>query len=242
MRTIGILCEGAETDAPVLKMLLEYYFSPDQARFIIQGVSKADIFSKPAPWLSMLFEKGAERALIIWDLLPTGYGMGVSSQWSERPNKAEQRQILLDVLCKTEGLPEKLRRQAHHLANRYGFQEEYVEPPYFGEDLFKLVCVCYTLEGWLLSDHGVLCSLASTKERQINRLDPAPDEPDRCVSPTQALSRSFRNAPSKFFRFYNKVTHNRIITQEYVKQQKVDRMRKSQSFCRVVDSIARWMD
>lgn len=241
MRTIGILCEGAETDAPVLKMLLEYYFPPDQARFIVQGVSKADIFSNPAPWLSMLFEKGAERALIIWDLLPMGYGMGVPSQWSERPNKAEQRQMLLDILCKTKGLSEKLRLQARHLANRYGFQEEYVDPPYFGDDLFILVCVCYTLEGWLLSDPGVLCSLASTQERNIKRLDPAPEEPDRCISPSQSLSRSFRNVPNKRFRFYNKVTHNRIIAQEYIRQRKVDQMRRSQSFCRVVDSISRWM-
>src|SRR5690242_5510190 len=122
MRTIGILCEGAETDAPVLQMLLEHCFPPQQARFIVQGVSKADIFSKPGLWLSYLFDQGAERALIVWDLLPPGMGMGVASQWSERPNRAEQRQMLLQVICSSENLPGQIRQHAQHLTYRYGLQ------------------------------------------------------------------------------------------------------------------------
>lgn len=87
---IGVLCEGEDTDAPVMKLFFEHLF-PDHT-FLIKGVSKAAIFSLGDLELKWLFDQGCERAMIVWDLLPTGYRMAVPSQWSEPASRREQRQ------------------------------------------------------------------------------------------------------------------------------------------------------
>src|SRR5262249_27693870 len=101
---IGVLCEGEMTDEPVIRLLLEHVFPNHE--FLVRGVSKAVIFKSCDYELAKLFEAGAERTLIIWDLLPIGYKMAVLSQKQfERPSRLEQRQMLLEHLCRSDLLP-----------------------------------------------------------------------------------------------------------------------------------------
>jgi hypothetical protein len=239
MLTIGILCEGAQTDALVLELLLRHKFPPPQVNFIFQGVSKADIFGDPSPWINLLIKKGAERIIVVWDITPTGVGMAVPAQWSGRPNRSEQRRMLLQKMAASPTLPPKLLDQVNNLAYRYGFLE--ANPPAMIHEQLHLVCVCYTLEAWLISDHQVLCELASSRERKITRLDSPPAQPDHCPVPSRSLARCFRSAPNKRLRYYNKHEHNRLIAQKYIELHRVDSMRASQSFRRLVDTISGWV-
>jgi hypothetical protein len=238
MRRIGIICEGEVSDAPVLELILEHLFPGDDFEFNIDGVSKRDIFSSPDVLLVNQFNNGAERVLIIWDLLPLGHQMGTPSQWSEKPNRKEQRQMLLKTICESETLPPRLLQQARHLACRYGFVEGDEPHPNDGDDLFKLVCICYTLDGWLLADEGVLEDVASTNSRRAERC--RMPRPDRCQKPVSELRRYFSCSPNKWLRYYNKIEHNRVIARAYIERGRVERMRVSESFCRVIDAIAQW--
>lgn len=236
---IGIICEGGNTDAPVIKLILEHRFQGTDVKFHIQGVSKKDIFGSGDVLLLEMFNNGADRALIIWDLLPTGLKMGVASQWSEKPSRAEQRQMLLRKLCASEVLPDNIRQQAHHLNGRYGFIETQTAHPNGDDDFFKLACVCYALEGWLITDKSVLHTLASSKAREAEKA--SPPHPDRCQKPATWLGEYFGRSPNKRLQYYNKSQHNTVIAQAYLENGRVDKMRKSDSFCRVVDAIEAWI-
>jgi len=240
---IGILCEGEFSDKPVLEVLLKDQFPG--VDFLIRGVDKRVIFSAADAELAIMFNKfNVERALILWDLIPLAGQGGVKSQQSTKANRREQRRMLLELLCNSTYLPQHLYNQALTLSQRYNFrssQEAIVQNP-GQEDLFTLVCVCYELDSWLLSDHDILCELASTESRRMKRLRSNPGEPDKCQNPTAALITIFSEAYSKRFRHYNKHTHNALIAKEYVKQNKVNTIRKSsESFRRVVNSIERWI-
>ena len=161
---IGVLCEGAKTDQKVLELLLQHVFMPNNVTFICEGVSKKDLFDEKGygPLLLYdLFDRGVDHALIVWDLVPTGVKNGVPSQWAERPSRREQRQMFLERLRESADLPPNLRQQAHYLYAKYGFNSSAVEHPNSGVDLFKMVCVCYTLDGWFLSDRNFLRKLAT---------------------------------------------------------------------------------
>jgi hypothetical protein len=239
---IGILCEGELSDKPTLKVLLEDQFPGID--FLIQGVDKAVIFRTADVELARMFTKlSVDRALVLWDLLPPGGQLGVKSQQSAKVKRREQRKELLDLLCKSECLPKHLFDQSHKLAQRYNFPfaEASASQNASKEDLLTLVCICYELDGWLLSEPNVLCSLISTSAHQIRRLDFNPGKPDECNSPTAAFKRIFSRSPNRRFYGYTKHQHNVLIAQEYVKQGKVNVIyQSSQSFRRVIDSIERW--
>ncbi|RCJ29560.1 hypothetical protein A6769_35505 [Nostoc punctiforme NIES-2108] len=235
---IGILCEGEKTDAPVINTLLKHLFP--SVEFFIRGKTKEAIFKAGDIELEKIFsEESVERALIVWDLLPLGHQMGVSCQWSEKPSRSEQRQMLLNLLCNSEHLSNSLKQQALHLANRYKFVNCDVEHPNGKEDLFKLISVCYTCDGWLLSDGSVLKDLASSNSRQAERWNP-PD-PDRCQNPAGELKRYFGQGYNKRLKYFNKSDHNIVITEEYIKQGKVESMLNSSSFSRMIYAIKQWV-
>ena len=146
MLTIGILCEGAQTDAPVLELLLKHKFPTTRVRFIVQGVSKAEIFSDPGPWINKLIREGAERIIVVWDITPTGYGMAVAAQWSQRPSRSEQRKMLLQRLAASAALPDRFLNHVTYLASKYEFIAD--DAPATANEELVLVCVCYTPEGW----------------------------------------------------------------------------------------------
>lgn len=236
---IGILCEGEKTDEPVLRLLLEHVFPAHE--FLIRGVSKAVIFSGGDIELARLFDQGAERALIVWDLLPHTHQLAVQVQWNERPSRREQRQMLLELLCKSELLPDHLRLQAHFYAHRYNFppfHESSVEHPNNGVHYFRLVCVCYTADGWLLADEGLLTSLA-------NKSGPAPrcnkQHPDRCTNPIDVLTNYFSQSRNRRLKFFNKADHNIVIAAEYRDQDRIKVIRRrSSSFRYLVEAIEGW--
>lgn len=252
---VGIICEGEITDGPVLREILASLFPSklvvafgpkakvgeiQKADVLIRGLSKKQIFLEGDIWLNDLLSRGMERVLIIWDLLPIGHKMGVSAQKSDKPNRKEQREILLSQLCQSAKLNERLRQQAEHHALRYHFRDNPVNHPNGGDDLFKLVCVCYTLDGWLLSDTDILCGLASTAAHGAHKWR-NPPHPDTCPHPEVELENYFRRGANKWFRYYNKHDHNLAIIREYIKQGRLDGMRISQSFVYALDILQRWI-
>src|SRR5437762_334027 len=240
---IGILCEGEFTDEPVLKTLLQSQFP--EVDFFIRGVSKAIIFTNPdGELISMFNTKKVERAIILWDLLPVGKQLAVNSQQSDKPKRREQRSKLLELLCNSTTLPDHLKNQALVLAQRYGFPFAKVNASQSTskDDLFTLICICYEMDGWLLSDHKLLCNLASTNSHQVNRMEPNSGEPDKCMQPTSALKRFFSTSPNSRYRYYTKHSHNNLIAKEYVEQGRLDTiLQSSQSFQRVVGTIGKWI-
>jgi hypothetical protein len=237
---IGILCEGEKTDEPVLRLLLEHIFPAHE--FLIKGVSKAVIFSGGDIELARLFAQGAERVLILWDLLPIGYQMPIAAQWNDRPSRREQRQKLLELLCKSEQLPEHLRRQAHFHAHHYGFppfHDTPIEHPNGGVHYFRLVCVCYTADGWLLADDGLLTSLASQGGPAPRCTAPHPDE---CRDPVAFLTKYYKQGRHRRLKYYNKADHNILIATAYRDQDKIKVIkRRSDSFRYLVEAIEGWV-
>ncbi|NJL36210.1 MAG: hypothetical protein HC899_05210 [Leptolyngbyaceae cyanobacterium SM1_4_3] len=236
---IGVLCEGENTDAPVIEMLLKHIF-PDVS-FEIKGVTKEVIFKAGDLELHEMFDKQrVDRAVIVWDLLPTGHQMGIASQWSQKPSRSEQRHMLLKKFWESEQLPGHLRQQAQHFGYRYQFYtDSEVQHPNSEDDLFKLVCVCYACDGWLLADGVLLKSLASTEARQASRYNPP--HPDQCMNPAGELKRYFGQSPNRRLKYFNKSDHNKVIAQEYIQQGKVGKLETSESFQRIVQAIREWV-
>lgn len=236
---IGILCEGERTDEPVLRLLLEHLFPTHE--FMIKGRSKAAIFSAGDIDLAALFDEGAERVLILWDLLPTGFQMPIAAQWDERPSRRQQRHKLLELLCKSEHLPDYLRQQALFHACRYKFapfHETPINHPNGGSHYFRLVCVCYTADGWLLADERLLTMLASQRGHapRCNK-----QHPDRCMNPVATLTDYFGQGSHRRLKFYNKADHNIVIAKEYCDQDKIKIIRRrSRSFRYLVEAIEGW--
>lgn len=231
---IGILCEGEKTDEPVLRLLLGSLFP--EIDFVVRGVSKKIIFQAADAELKRMFDSNVERFLVIWDLLPLGREMGVECQWSEKPKRGEQRKMLLDLLCASASLPEPLSLQARDLARCYQDNTPRAEG---NSDILKLVCVCYAMDGWLLSDKALLCQFLSTATHPY-KLNSDPGLPDTCKNPAQALKKCCSCAPNKRMRYYNKAEHNPVIARAYVENGSIHKMRVSESFSRVADSIAEW--
>lgn len=252
---VGILCEGEMTDGPVLREILLAIFPAklivvfgpkakandiQKADVLIRGLSKKQIFLEGDVWLNDMLDRGMERVLIIWDLLPIGHKMGVSAQKSDKPSRKEQREMLLSQLCESTKLQARLKQQAEHHALRYQFRNTPVNHPNGGNDLFKLVCVCYTLDGWFLADTDILCDLASTPEHKAVKWK-NPPMPDECPHPEFELENYFGRCANKWFRHYNKHDHNLAITKEYIKRKRLNAMRISQSFSYALDILGRWI-
>jgi hypothetical protein len=103
-------------------------------------------------------------------------------------------------------------------------------------DHFQVVCVCYTLDGWLLANGQVLSEMAQLGDRYD------PPHPDECERPVRELTRYFGRGKNKWFRYFNKVQHNQAIARAYRDAGKIETMRASQSYCRVVDTLKVWLD
>jgi hypothetical protein len=243
---IGVICEGANTDEKTLNLIFGHHFRTEIARgkatFEVRGHSKREIFSQSDIILADMFQnRGVDKALIIWDLLPAGVRMGVASQWSERPNRKEQRNVLLRTLCESEHLPLHLREHARYLNHKYCFWvyddlDSFKKP----SDYFCLVCVCYALDGWLLAEPEILRDLASSKNRQAETF--GNQRPEECQKPAVELQKYFVRGSNKRFHYYNKTTHNPIVAKTYCDQGKLHIMRhEAPSFARVLDTIEGWL-
>lgn len=243
---IGIICEGEETDAKALKLLLPHLFGHRGARFLIQGYDKGEIFDKPDVLINKMLKKGAERIMIIWDLLPVGKEMDVPSQWSEKPSRKEQRQMYLHNLYTSDLASEDLQHFAYDLAHEYGFVIGVKHNSrLFNDGSIKLVCVCFTLEGWLLSDKKVLHDLAARRKMKDKKKQPFKKvkvpKPDREQKPAVWLSDFFSSGNNLWLKYYNKHEHNEVILREYIATGKIDSLRVAPSFRRVVDTIESWI-
>lgn len=232
---IGIVCEGAETDKPVLGLILEHKFP--KTTFEIIARDKKAIFSTCYEDIASLQQSGMQHIAVVWDLLPVGHQMSVASQWSEKPSRKEQREVFLRSLDTEENPHVEIRTAARSLLVNYGFDEgEVAADPMVN---LKLICVCYALDGWILSDGRVIRQLGSTPAHQME-LNPPLEDPDRCKNPAGLLTRVFRSAPNKRFRFYNKHQHNAEIVRAYIDQGRLDRMSSSSSYQRMIDVLRGW--
>lgn len=245
---IGVLCEGAKTDQQVIELLLKHLFRDHNVSFMCEGVSKKDLFDEEGygPLLLYdLFDRGADRAVVVWDLIPTGVKNGVPSQWSEHPSRREQRQMFLERLRESSDLPDNLRQQAHYLYTYYGFGSEPVNHPNGGVDMFKLICVCYTLDGWLLSDRKFLRQLAKSPDNRGDRrqVEACPSvRPDTCKSPVSILEKHFERGYNPAFKGYNKMKHNLKLAQAYIDEDKINKITgRSRSFRRLASTIEGWL-
>lgn len=233
---IGIICEGEHTDKPVLEKILSHKFPGHE--FEIISRDKKAIFLPCFQDINTLINKGIANILVIWDLLPVGYKMAVSSQWSEKPNRQEQRKMLLQKLVDSEELNERAKECFKSLYNRYGFMTGEGKPT---ELDIRLVCICYSLDGWLLSDEKTLKQLGSSESHPITKLEPKPGNPDQCQKPVEQLTRIFKRCPNKRFKYYNKHTHNEIIIQAYIDNGRLDTLQASGSYCRLIEVIEEWV-
>lgn len=233
---VGILCEGERTDGPVLQGLLQECFP--NTEFNIAARDKKSIFTVPHIDVEAFLRAGCRHIVILWDLLPVGSQMAIASQWSEKPNRREQRETLLNCLARAEALSADVRSAIQALQVRYAFIEGELDPPP-GLNL-QLVCVCYAMDGWLLSDERVLRNLASTPEHPVSELSPSIQEPDKCMNPAGLLKRMFKGAPNRRYRHYNKYTHNVEIVKKYIERGWVNKMRTSSSFARLTDTLQGW--
>jgi hypothetical protein len=114
---VGIICEGQRTDVPVLEAILASQFPKTRypnAEFLVQGYTKKAIYQSGDLLLESLFAKDqVDRAIIVWDLVPTGDQMGALSQpRGDPPRRKAQRQRLLDLLIGSQVLRSSLRAQA----------------------------------------------------------------------------------------------------------------------------------
>ena len=233
---IGVLCEGENSDEDVIRELLQHRFP--QTEFIIRGKTKRVIFEAADLEIEDLLKKGAERILIVWDLLPVGHQMAVSSQWSEKPSRREQRQKLLEQLSTADELREPVRLLMQHLAYRYTFSEFEVPHPSNGIDVVTLVCVCYTLENWLTVDGAILREIASSDAHKADRW--SPPDPDRNPHAAAQLRSYLTTAPNRKYRRYNKMTDNVKLVREYLERGKFGAFLTCDSFRRMIDTVNDW--
>ncbi len=233
---IGIICEGEYTDKPVLEEILQHKFPNHDFKIIARD--KKAIFLPCFQDINHLIQEGISRIAIVWDLLPVGKRMAISSQWSEKPNRREQRQMLLQKLVGSDELHDHARTCFNNLCIRYGFIDG--TNSYSPLDI-RLICICYTMDGWLLSDDRVLKKLGSTNAHPVNNLEPSPTLPDRNQNPVRELTAIFKRCPNKRFKHYNKHQHNGVIVRAYIEEGRIDRMRVSGSYARLIDTIQEWV-
>jgi len=233
---VGILCEGERTDGPVLEELLTAYFP--NSEFLISARDKKSIFTVPHVDVEAFLQAGCRHIVILWDLLPVGSQMAVASQWSEKPNRREQRETLLNCLATTEDLSADARVAIQSLQARYEFIDG--EPNPAPNLNLQLVCVCYTMDGWLLSDESTLKYLASTPAHPVDEISPAVQAPDLCMNPAGLLTKMFKGTPNRRYRYYNKHTHNIEIVRAYIARGRVKKLRASSSFARLTDTLHGW--
>jgi hypothetical protein len=257
---VGIICEGGRTDEPLLEVILRALFQgksvvglnqpdlmPEQIRkadILIEGLDKETIFTAPAAVIYRMFQRDVDRVLVIWDLLPVGHKMGIASQWNEKPSRREQKQMFLERFLSNTAQPEltlmlndkiEVLTHAEFLLQHYR-QNTVPERIWKSRDHFQVVCVCYTLDGWLLANGQVLRTIAQLEERYD------PPHPDECEKPVKELTRYFGRGKNKWFRFFNKIQHNLAIARAYRDADQIETMRASQSFRRVVDTLKVWLD
>lgn len=233
---IGIICEGGNTDKPVLEKILDHKF-PDH-QFEVIGRSKEAIFLPCFTDINSLIEKEITKILILWDLLPVGKQMAIASQWSEKPSRSEQRKMLLQKFITCDELNIDAKNCCRNLSIGYGFEAGKITPTPVD---IRLVCICYAMDGWLLSDENTLKRLASSNVRKVQRLDPRPSKPDLCTNPAGELMRIFKNSPNKRYQNYNKYMHNKDVINAYINGGRLDKMRTSLSYSRFIDVINEWV-
>ncbi|NDY55824.1 hypothetical protein G3N56_03590 [Desulfovibrio sulfodismutans] len=231
---IGIICEGAETDKPVIELILKHKFP--STTFEIIARDKRAIFSTCYEDIADLLRSGIQHIAVVWDLLPVGHQMPAASQWSEKPSRKEQRHAFLRNLDTDQNPHGEIRTAARAMLVNYGFEET----PAVAATMIniKLICVCYTLDGWLLSDSQVIRRVGSSPIREMECA--SLEAPDRCINPAGLLTKVFRSAPNKRFKFYNKHQHNIEIIRSYIDQGKLDKLCASLSYQRMISTIQGW--
>lgn len=232
---VGIICEGENTDAPVLEEILKHKYP--NTDFKIVARDKKAIFSTCHLDIDELLGKGFNNIAVIWDLLPVGKQMIVASQWSDKPSRREQKKMFLEKLTNPEDISISVEKTAITLMEQYGFKDNNATQPRFN---LKLICICYTMDGWLLSDDTTIRKIASTDEHPVRTLTPSLEKPDLCKNPAGLLTRIFRGSPNKKIRFYNKFTHNIDIVKKYISDGRIDTMKCSSSYTRLIDTLNEW--
>lgn len=234
---IGIICEGENTDAPVINEILKHKF-PNTSFEIIARDKKA-IFTSCHLDINSLRIRQCDHIVVLWDLLPVGKQMTVASQWSEKPNRREQKKMFLEKLTVLGDEYLEIKNTASTMLEHYGFIENSgVFASFFN---LKLICVCYAMDGWLLSDERIIKELASTKSHKVSYLSPSLECPDDCRNPAGLLTRVFKNSPNKRFRYYNKYTHNIEIVKKYIQYDRMDIIeRSSLSYSRLIFTLRSW--
>lgn len=231
---IGIICEGAQTDKPVIEMILNHKFP--NTNFVIIARDKKAIFSTCYEDIADLQRFNIRHIAVVWDLLPVGHQMPVASQCSGKPSRKEQRYKFLQNLDTDQNPHIEIRTAARSLLVDYGFQKDVAVA--VTTINIKLICVCYTLDGWLLSDNQVIRKVGSSSIREMECV--SLEDPDRCKNPAKLLTKVFKSAPNKRFRFYNKHQHNAEIIRHYINQGKLDMLSASSSYQRMIDTMHGW--
>ncbi len=237
---VGVLCEGEFTDVPALKVILRQLFPETTFDFI--GTDKGDLYANCDLLLAELERRGAERILILWDLHPPGVQLAVPSQrLAGRICRYQQRQTLLEGICRSSTLQGPLKQQALHHASRYRFppyDQMPTPPPDPDGPVFVLVSVASTMEAWFLSDATVLMDLGSTPQHRAPRK--SFPHPDQVQQPEVTLKEYFGQCPNKRMQRYNKVFHNKQLAEAYCASGRVQEMMASESFRRMISTLQTW--
>lgn len=229
---VGVICEGAHTDGPALELLLQAEFP--RVHFAIIATDKATIFSTAGLLLEEMAARGVRHVIVLWDLHPVGVQMRVSSQMEhEKACRKDQRKTFL---VRAEPQTPAFASSIQCALARYGFSA--------GTDTnarptVKVVCFSESFDAVFLTDPLLLTALASTDAHEADRF-PTLKDPETVQKPVTLLRQFFKNGPSKRFRFFNKLQHNRAIAQIIVEKGRLPYLRGHPDYRRLVDSIAAW--
>lgn len=231
--TIGVICEGARSDGPALEVLLKAEF-PDLHILIVPTTKKA-IFSVVGQLIDDLVDKGCQRVVIAWDLHPVGIQMEVNSQRTHsRPCQKDQRHKLLEVAHATT---ESFSVDCLELLRRYGFAKGKTSR----QSRLYLVCFSESFDAAFLSDTSLLKKLASSKNRSAVALSGV-RVPHEVVKPQEVLRRYFGQGYNARLKFFNKATHNVVLAQAFVDNDRLRALRRHNGYSRLVETIASLRD
>src|SRR5207253_4480847 len=103
----------------------------------------------------------------------------VQTQDSEQPSRKEQRYNFLFRILASEDASSEVQQWATKLLQDYAKNETTDSK----SALYVLICVCYELDCWLLSDNSVLQLLASSPEHPAE--NPGFKNPEQDTRPSQ---------------------------------------------------------
>lgn len=230
---IGVVCEGDQTDGPVLEILLAAEFP--HVNFKIVATSKAAIFQGIGALVDGLLDSGYERVVVAWDLLPVGTQMAVNSQRENTtPCQVDQRKTLLTTAERTG---QTCVVDVGELQSRYGFREGAAAA---NPGRLALVCFAESFDAIFLSDPAFLQVLASSEIREAENLG-AVRSPEAVKRPQEVLRWYFRKGHNRRLKYFNKCEHNEVVAKAFVEQGKLKKLRKHSAYKRLIAIIEGWV-